>query len=133
MKPANMATDTDRIKLGLPLGKEYVAQSVALCAARQERELERQCENLLRLRGIVFRHERGKASKGNEPGWPDLTFAVRGIPYAVELKARGGAVTREQQEMLYRMAVNGWRVQVVYGYDAFSELVEKATQEERRC
>ena len=87
----------------------------------QEKQLQRDCEQLLRWCDVEFLHLSYRARE--KRGWPDLTFVLNGRPMAVELKTRTGKLTLTQIATLERMQANGWHTHVVRGYDEFRALV----------
>ena len=89
---------------------------------KKERELQSLCEQELNRRGIVYHHLSPKARE--TIGLPDLLFAIKGHPYAVELKTETGRLTQEQEIMLQQMATerNGWRTHVIRSFDQFRAL-----------
>lgn len=64
----------------------------------------------------------------NQKGTPDLLFAYRGIPYAIEVKRPGGKVRPEQEETLRALSRNGWRVAVLDDVQAAITFVQTQTQ-----
>ena len=106
-----------RQELGLLTPEERSAKVNALA----ERDLQRLCEQELNRQGIAFLHLSPMARE--KAGWPDLVFAIAGIPFAVELKTQAGKLSAEQEHMLARMQANGWTVHVVRSYEAFRALI----------
>lgn len=95
-----------------------------------ERELQNQCEALLRRNGVEFLHLSFRARE--KVGWPDLVFVLpspipqrAGTPYAIELKSATGELTDDQARVLERMERNGWSVAIVRSYDEFAAIVRK--------
>jgi len=114
-----------------------------------ERELQRLCEQELSRRGIVFLHLSFRARE--KIGWPDLTFvlpageheesyvvhgkvtatawfdctdkAPEPIPMAIELKTAFGRLTVDQERLLERMAMNGWKTYVCRSFERFIEII----------
>ena len=86
-----------------------------------EKLLQKVCHNRLSLLGvkyIVHLPARARALAG----MPDLLFAWRGLPCAVELKNRAGRIDAAQRDALARLALDNWRVSVIYSLpqlDAF--------------
>lgn len=109
-----------RASEGPPARREAVPRVQTRTGA--ERELQRDCETWLRRQNIEYLHLSPRARERR--GWPDLTFAVRGVPFAVELKAAGGQLTAEQAECLTRLAGNGWRTAVLRSVAALVALVD---------
>jgi len=88
---------------------------------KAERDLQRLCELELHRRGIEYLHLSPRARE--KTGWPDLTFALRREPIAVELKSERGRLRDEQVTMLKRMKANGWRVYVLRDMAVFVDLL----------
>ncbi len=102
-------------------GRQEARQTGGKLAAAQEKQLQSQCESLLMRQGIAYLHLSPRARE--QKGWPDLTFVVRGVPHAVELKSAQGKLSDDQRRVLAQMEVNGWRVHVVRRYEAFRDIV----------
>lgn len=115
---ARLMSPADRRALGTLLPEERAAK----IEAGREAVLQRLCEQELSRRGIVFLHLSPRARE--KKGWPDLTFALAGRPFAVELKMLGGRLSEDQQRLLARMAVNGWQTHVIRSFDTFIALLE---------
>ena len=109
----------DRKALGLALPEEAAARA----DAQQERELQRQCEAWLSLHGVEYLHLSPRARE--KAGWPDLTFAIGGVPYAVELKTATSKLSDDQRRVLGRMAANGWRCIVARSLPEMIEALER--------
>jgi hypothetical protein len=95
---------------------EYRVASADLFLA-PEKQLQTLCESELHRRGVAFLHLSPRARE--RVGWPDLTFVIGGIPFAIELKSADGVVSEEQEACLSLMAENGWRVAVIRSMEAF--------------
>lgn len=108
----------DRLRLGLKTKEEMTKK----LEAKNERQLQRQIVDYLRLRNIEVvwhaTHKKSTATKGT----PDILFAVmsNGFPMACayEIKFGSGAETREQSDMHVRMTTrpNAWRVRVIRNF-----------------
>lgn len=62
---------------------------------------------------------------GQSKGFPDLVnFALQ---IAIELKVPGGKLSPEQKGWLNHLSSCGWTVAVVYTFDEFKALIDKAT------
>lgn len=89
---------------------------------RLEKELLRRCLLLLNHYGI--RRVLHLSPKAREhKGWPDLTFALHGQPWAVELKARAGRLSEDQRDCLRDLFADGWRVAVVQKTEDFRQIL----------
>lgn len=119
LDPAFVALNADRLGLVPP----------AVIAAAQgkakrhplEKQLQRDCENELCRRGIVYFHI--PPTVRLKVGWPDLVMVVAGVPWGIELKQECGKVTPEQEAMLAAMKMNGWHTAVVRSYEDFRRIV----------
>ena len=92
-------------------------------AIKMERDLQRLCEMELSRRGIVYMHLSPRARE--KAGWPDLTFANNGRPYAIELKGPVGVLADHQSRLLMAMAANGWQTAVVRSYEQFRAILDE--------
>jgi hypothetical protein len=117
-KQIGMISERDRKLLGIATMEEKMNKM----EAKNERELQKQIVQYLRLRGIeVIWHATHKKSTATT-GTPDIIFAVRanGIPMAValEIKFGTGTLSREQSDMLFRMqaAPNAWTCRVIRSF-----------------
>ncbi len=99
---------------------------------RNERALHNQVENLLRLKGIAYLHQRMDRKSRGIKGWPDYVFAVlllptasktdptgnvrTPVPCAWELKLPGKKLSPEQEELMRRMTsgVNAWHYRIIH-------------------
>lgn len=57
-------------------------------------------------------------------GVPDLWGAYRGVPFAVEVKAKGNAASTAQRRWVKRLRHSGYISAVVYSLDDFVKLFE---------
>lgn len=87
---------------------------------RNEREVHRQIENWLRLKGIWFSHSRMDRKTTQALGTPDFIFSyiymgamIDKIPTAVEVKVGGNKLTPEQESVRMSMLANGWTYHIV--------------------
>ena len=108
-----------RQELGIKTPEERAAQAEAIA----EKEIQGLCEQELNRRNIVYLHLSPRARE--KVGWPDLVFALNGIPVAVELKTATGTLSKEQAELLQRMHLNGWETHVIRSFDSFQTLLKK--------
>ena len=79
-----------------------------------ERDLQKLCETDLTARGIEYLHLSHRARE--KKGWPDLTFAISGRPYAVELKGPVTPISASQLDCLSRLEKNGWNCAIVRSF-----------------
>jgi hypothetical protein len=111
------ADDRRALEVKLPEERKLAADAMT------EKEMQSLCEQYLSLRGIVYLHLSPMARE--KIGWPDLTFVIRGVPCAVELKTPCGRVTEDQERMLNRMKYNGWRTAVIRSVETFYAFVRE--------
>ena len=116
-KIAKLMSPADRKALGVLLPAEREARH----DVKDEKTLQRLCESELNRRGIVYLHLPFRARE--KIGWPDLTFVIGGIPYAIELKTATGTLSPGQKEMLRRMNKNGWYVDICRSFEEFIEII----------
>jgi hypothetical protein len=111
----SMVSERERKSLGLQTFEERMKKIVA----KNERELQRQIVDYLRLRDIVVIWHRTDKRSTATVGTPDILFAVKsyGIPLACayEVKFGAGTLTREQNDMFSRMQThpNAWRIRII--------------------
>ena len=84
----------------------------ALVHHRLEADLQGQICEWLRMREVEYIKPDMRKRSRMPPGWPDFTFAWRGVPCGVECKVRDEEPTQEQRTQHARMAANGWRIVV---------------------
>jgi hypothetical protein len=101
----------DRKKLG-PAG-QTAEEAMASFTAKSEKDLQKQICNLLSLRGIVYINPPMHKRSILPPGWPDFTFALAGVPVAIEAKIGKEQPSDEQREMHALLTRDGWKVRVV--------------------
>ncbi len=105
-------------------------EAIAKFTAKNERQLQSQIVNLLRLKGIEVCWHRTDKKSAATVGWPDLTFAVLWtgfgtIACAWEIKMPDGKLSEEQTKTAIRMqrGVNNWTYRVIRSVDeALKEL-----------
>ena len=114
---ARRMTAKDRAALAIETPEEIQARIDRV----GEKELQRECSNLLRLRGIWFDHSSHKVREN--AGKPDLLFSLNGKPIAVELKAKNGKLSDVQKITLDKMAENGWKIFVVFELEQFRQIL----------
>ena len=104
--------DREKLRLGLT-AKEFMAKG----AAANERSLQRQIVNLLRLKGIEPIVSAMHKRTSNNLGTPDILFACKGVPMAWEVKMPGKDMEPHQQQMALRLMQNGWFHRVIRSVD----------------
>jgi hypothetical protein len=96
-----------------------------------EKDLQRQIAKYLRFRHIVFCQPRNDKKSSMTIGWPDFTFAVKGLAIAFECKTDKGKLSDKQTSCHLAMAANGWRVHVVREFQMAVDLVESYINEKK--
>lgn len=95
--------------------------------ARNEKHLQAQCINLLRLRGVEVNVSRMDKAKTDRVDWPDFTFAVTGFDgyqtrvyaCAIECKMPGKYLNAGQIAMRKKLtgSPNAWTCRVIRSLD----------------
>lgn len=96
-------------------------------AAKNEKELQCQLRSLLALRHVMAMSPRFGKSSGILPGWPDITFAYRGVPCLWEVKYGRNGLEEVQENLRPLLMSNGWRYAVIRSVDegrAFLNLID---------
>jgi len=90
---------------------------------KDERELQGQIVNLLRLKGIEPLWHRTDKKSHASIGWPDITFSVehglRSIPCLWEIKLPGKKLSAEQRNLAVKLMgpPNAWVYKVITSVD----------------
>jgi hypothetical protein len=92
-------------------------ENIAACDARNERELHKQIRALLMHRGIPFCEARMDRKSTITVGWPDITFAIDGVPVAFELKTGRNDLSKDQARVARDMLAHGWFYFVIRSLD----------------
>jgi len=93
--------------------------------AKSEKELQDQIAGHFEIAGTVVVRSRMDKKTSVAVGIPDLLFALKGAPVAMEVKLPGEKLTKEQEKMMANMKKNGWLCHVVYSYDQAVEIGNK--------
>lgn len=123
---------TERKRIGK--AGRTTAQIVEANTIKSEKELQRQCVALLRLRGIFVIVSRMDRKTSNQVGTPDLIFSlmrenvVIGRPCAFECKLKGNKPTPEQEKVMGQMASNGWTVRVIHTVEQMRDELRQLEQ-----
>jgi len=98
-----------------PLGKAGRTMGEIYEAADKKAELDLQGEiaGYLRLHEIEYIKPDGRKKSPLPAGWPDFTFAYRGVPVGMEVKTEKGALSSDQTSRHMAMRANGWRMVIV--------------------
>lgn len=90
-----------------------IAQVVADSEPQNERDLQRQIIGYLATREVEVCCPSAVKRSTIKLGWPDMTFAFRGIPVVWEIKTPIGKLRSEQEAIIPRLLANGWRHGVI--------------------
>lgn len=96
---------------------------------RHEKKLQYDISCLLNLRGIAFINPSFSKKSHLPIGWPDFTFAVNGVPCAVEVKTGNNELTPEQSAKISQLRLNGWRVEVIRDLMSFKHFLDAVKKE----
>lgn len=109
-------------------------QIVEANTIKSEKELQRQCVAMLRLRGIFVIVSRMDKRTSNQVGTPDLIFSLMrendfiGRPCGFECKLKGNKPTPEQEKVMGQMASNGWTVRVIHSVEQMRDELKALEQ-----
>lgn len=96
-----------------PVAAPVAPEVIAKAETEAEMVIQGDIAAYLRLHEIEFIRPDMRKKSPLPPGWPDLTFAYRGVPIAMEVKTTAGKLSPDQVTMHPKLATNGWRVIVV--------------------
>lgn len=120
-----------------PAGKAGKTQEELAVArdVKNEKELQNQIVQYLRMRGVKFLIWQSMARKsGLPPGSPDLIFCYNGYPFAWECKYGSGKRTPEQSDAEKQMQADGWIVQLVKSIGDAKRILDGCQKEfEGKC
>ena len=90
-----------------------------------ESELQKTAEEYLTAKGYPFLHM--WKAKGNRKGWPDLTILLpNGKTLYVELKVKGGYLTKEQKLFIMDAERLGHTVKICTSIEQVIEVIREA-------
>ena len=104
------------------MGIQTVQEAQEAYDDRAEKDLLRLCKQQLSRCGVRVVHHLSHRAR-EHAGYPDLTFVLRGVPMACELKTKRGVVSAEQEATLAAMRRDGWRTMVCRTFDHFRQWV----------
>jgi len=94
-----------------------------------ETELQKQCNEYLRTRGIHFFHLQAGGQHGNKRvqcgGLPDLLLWYRGQHCLIELKTLTGKLNDKQREEFKKFFAVGYVVYVCHSFEEFQCVVDE--------
>ena len=100
------------------MGIQTVQEAQEAYDGRAEKDLLRICQQELSRRGVRVVHHLSHRAR-EHAGYPDMTFVLRGVPMACELKTKRGVVSAEQEATLAAMRLDGWHTMVCRSFDHF--------------
>lgn len=104
----------------------FVQESNAKADVKAEKELHRQIEQFLRLKGVrAIVHSRMDRKTTQAKGVPDFLFCWKGKPTAMELKTGNNTLSDEQVKWIGEMYDDGWKVGVVRSLDDCIKLLSE--------
>jgi len=92
-----------------------------------EHELQKKCNEYLRVRGIMFYHrEKGRAHKrgGHDAGLPDLLIWYQGKHIQIEIKTLVGVMSKAQFVWRSCIEANGFRYYIVRTFEDFKKIID---------
>ena len=96
-------TSETRKQLGTPTTSDVVQKQQKIA----EKEMHRQFEQWLNLKGVPYCHSRMDRASTIQVGWPDFTLCRNGIVILIEFKAEGGSLSEDQVAVIGRLRDNG--------------------------
>lgn len=84
-------------------------ECIAKVEHKLESELQGQIADLLRLRDVRYIRPPMRKKSPLPPGWPDFSFAYRGVPVVIECKVGRNQLDPDQVRMRDELVANGWR------------------------
>lgn len=104
----------------------FMQESNAKADAKAEKELHRQIEQFLRMKGVrAIVHSRMDRKTSQAKGVPDFLFCVSGHPMAVECKVGDNKLTPEQMRWIEDMHADGWETALVTSLEQFIGLFSR--------
>lgn len=118
----------DRKELGVQTAEEAQATFIA----RNERELQNQISQFLRMKGIWFYNARMDRATTAAKGVPDYLLAWGYQPVAMEVKFGNGKLSTEQMATHNAMLKNGWRVYIVRSVEDVKIILDSLEREHEK-
>lgn len=114
-----------------PLGKagQTMAELEAKATATAEKELTRDIRDYLGHRGVTPLIPKFGKATGILPGWPDVTFAYRGIPVLWELKIGKNKLQQVQEALIPLLVANGWHHAVIRSIQEAKAFLDRLDEE----
>ncbi len=105
------------------LGITTAQEALEAYEVRAEKDLLRLCKQELGRRGVRVVHHLSHRAR-EHAGYPDLTFVIKGVPMAAELKTARGVVSADQEATMAAMRLDGWQVRVCRSFEEFREWLD---------
>jgi len=102
------------VRAALGAAGRTMPEVIAEADAKAELTIQGEIANYLRLHGVEYLKPDGRKKSPLPKGWPDFTFAYRGVAVGMEVKTPLGVLSRDQVSQHARMAPH-WRMLVVRG------------------
>ena len=119
----NCMSESQRKRLGKR--GQTIKEAIEKATIEAEKDLHRQIVAYLEQHHKVkVGHARMDRKSTFTEGWPDLTFAVKGRAFALELKVGSNKPDPEQLACISDMLVDGWNVAVVRSLEEVKVLLE---------
>lgn len=101
------------------LGRKGMTQAEAEASftAKNERELQKQIANYLRMKGLFFIQSAMHKATTNQIGTPDFNFPVNGQWVSWEAKHGTGKLSKGQSDTEVRILANGGQFRVIRSLD----------------
>ena len=97
-----------------------------------EKELQKQCENYLKLHDCIYIHLENQSRSKNRfsntrkfKGFPDIVVFLKSGTYFFELKSETGKMKKEQIELMEKIEGLGYQYYLIRKFDQFKEIVDK--------
>ena len=115
----NKLSPQDREEISRMAGNPNAGRTAQECQKiaqdRAEKDAQKEISQFLRISGIEFVNPPMNRKSAMPEGWPDFTFARKGLPFGLEVKVRDRKPRSEQSARHEAMKRNGWLVYVVSG------------------
>ena len=87
----------------------------------RETVLQSKCNKTLRQLNIPFIHVPSRAAKmcNTLKHWPDLIILYKNKIFGIELKSKGGSLSKGQKDMFEILHSHGMQIRICFDYDQF--------------
>lgn len=106
-----------------PKGQHTMRDITAKATVDLERDLHKQIENYLNLKGVTYGHARMDRKSTYTEGWPDFTLCWGGVPIAIECKVGDNKLTPEQERISNGMTNDGWNYYTIYNLEQLKNIL----------